>query len=464
MAGRKLIAVAVAACAVAASGAAASSASAEVVWLCKPGEADNPCRDSLETTVYDTRGNSQLANPPLPANPPIDCFYVYPTVSEQRSRNANKDKDEQVRAIAKYQAARFSQTCRVYAPMYRQQTLGGLAAGGSPEALEIAYSDVAEAWREYLARENGGRGVVLIGHSQGTRMLRQLVRKEIDGAPAVRKRLIAGLLLGGNVTVRRGQPAGGDFQNVPACTRGNQLGCVIAFSTFNEPPPDNSRYGRPPAEDTSGFGFPGGPDYEVLCTNPASLGVNERRALTTYMRSEPFPGILGALLVEMYGGPQPSAPTPWLQPRDHYTGRCETSNDANVLMLEPIDGARKLNAAPDPSWGLHLADGNIALGDLVATVERQTVAYLAVGMRATYARGARRCARGRVRLSATGASVSRVDFKRGRQLLKRDRAAPFRMTVSPRRMRRGTVNRLRAIAYRADGTRAVRSRPVRTCG
>ena len=28
-------------------------------------------------------------------------------------------------AIARYQAARYSQVCQVYAPMYRQQTLGG---------------------------------------------------------------------------------------------------------------------------------------------------------------------------------------------------------------------------------------------------------------------------------------------------------------------------------------------------
>jgi hypothetical protein len=129
-----------------------------------------------------------------------------------------------------------------------------------------------------------------------------------------------------------------------------------------------------PAEDTSGFGFPAGPGYEILCTNPASLGANERAPLSTYLRSEPFPGLLGALLVEMYGGPPPSADTPWLQPQDHYTGRCEQREGANVLMLEPIGDARKLNPAPDPSWGLHLADANIALGDLVAVVERQIAA------------------------------------------------------------------------------------------
>ncbi|MDQ4125593.1 MAG: DUF3089 domain-containing protein, partial [Actinomycetota bacterium] len=280
----------------------------------------------------------------------------------------------EVVAIARYQAGRFAQACRVFAPVYRQQTLGGLALGGSAESLRLAYSDVEEAWREYLTRDNGGRPFVLIGHSQGTRMLRQLVRAEIDPRPEVRSRLVSAILLGGNVLVRKGQTAGGDFQHVPACTAPDQLGCVVAWSTFNETPPSNSRYGRPPSEDTSGFGLPYGPEYEVLCTNPASLGANERREVTTYLRGEPFPGIIGGLMTVMYGGPQPSAPTNFLRPADRYTAACETREGANVLMLEPIGSSRRLNPSPDPSWGLHLADGNIALGDLVALVERQVAA------------------------------------------------------------------------------------------
>ena len=362
--------------------AGASAAQAEVVWLCQPGAEPNPCAESLETTVEEPDGTSHVENPPPAANPAADCFYVYPTVSQQPSRNADKSKDPAVVAIARYQAARFAQTCRVFAPMYRQQTLGGLAAGGSPEALQLAYSDVEEAWRAYLAEHNDGRPFVLIGHSQGTRMLRRLLRDEIDPRPDLRRRLVSALLLGGNVSVREGQVAGGDFQNVPACTTAGQRGCVVAWSTFNETPPSNSRYGRVPAEDTSGFGFPAGPGYEVLCTNPADLAGNERRELVTYMRSEPFPGILGLLLIEMYGGPQPSAPTPWLRPRERYTGACERRDGANVLMLESIGDARKLNPAPDPSWGLHLADGNIALGDLVRVVQDQ-IATLPVAKKAS---------------------------------------------------------------------------------
>ena len=93
-----------------------------------------------------------------------------------------------------------------------------LAEGGvSPAALDLAYGDVLSAWQDYMAHYNNGRGVVLIGHSQGTMMLIRLVTSEIDPNPSVRARLVSALLIGGNVKVAVGQDVGGDFQNVPAC-------------------------------------------------------------------------------------------------------------------------------------------------------------------------------------------------------------------------------------------------------
>jgi hypothetical protein len=457
-------------------------AGADVVWLCKPGAEPNPCRESLETTVHSSSGESRVENPALPSDPPIDCFYVYPTVSGQPSTNANKDKDPELNAIARYQAARYSQVCRVFAPVYRQQTLAGLGAGGSAAALQLAYGDVREAWTDYLTHENHGRGFVLIGHSQGSRMLRGLLRREIESRSDVRRRLISAVLLGGNVTVRKGQRIGGDFQYVPACAAADDTGCAIAWSTFNETPPFNARYGRVPASDDSGFGFPTGSDYEILCTNPASLSSNLRSPLQTYLRSEPFPGLLGVLLVEMYGGPPPSAPTPWLQPRDHYTGRCERRDGANVLMLEPIAGARRLNPAPDATWGLHLADGNIALGNLVEVVGRQARAFLAAGaagtakpkprlaLRLRHRRGrdaqGRRCARPPIEASLVGTgrrNLRRVDFRLGGRLLRRDRTAPFETKFGRSRLRSGRVNRITALAQLKDGRTVRLAGRVRVC-
>lgn len=394
------------------SAGAPQAAQADVVWLCRPGQQPNPCRESQRTTIYEADGSSRVEDKPLPANPPVDCFFVYPTVSGQQSTNANKDKDEELIAIARYQAARFSERCRIYAPVYRQLTLVSIAGGTQQQREEggkLAYSDVREAWRSYLANDNRGRGVVLVGHSQGTRMLRQLLRQEIDPNPVVRGRLVSGILLGNNVLVRKGRRAGGDFNNTPACSHTGETGCVIAFSTFFDPPPPNSRFGRSPASDTTGAGLPAGPDYEVLCNNPASLARNARTPLTSYARSEPFPGFLGVLFTQTYGGPPPSAPTPWLRPSERYTGQCVREGGAHTLRLAPIGSARRLNPAPDPTWGTHLVDVNIVLGELVDEVGAQTRAYLASARRRCLARRAPigRRGVGRIRLGRSGAQLTR---------------------------------------------------------
>jgi len=163
--------------------------------------------------------------------------------------------------IALYQAARYSQYCRVFAPMYRQVTVPFLfrTASESRSALVLPYQDVLAAFRAYLHRYSHGRGFVLIGHSQGAFLLRELVAKAIDPHAALRRRLVAAILLGGNVLVRRGSDVGGDFKHIPACLHPGQLGCVIAFSTFDQTPPANSFFGRAPA------------GKQVLCTNPAAL-------------------------------------------------------------------------------------------------------------------------------------------------------------------------------------------------
>jgi GH25 family lysozyme M1 (1,4-beta-N-acetylmuramidase) len=354
-------------------------AGGDTVWLCEPGVEPNPCRESLATTVNDGSGGSRVENPGLARRPKIDCFYVYPTVSEDPGANSDLSIDPEHVAIARYQAARFSHRCRVWAPMYRQRTLAAIAAGSTEqqaESLRLAYGDVRAAWRDYLANHNDGRGVVLIGHSQGTTMLRALIREQIDPRRSARRRLVSAILLGGNVTVREGARAGGDFERVPACTKPRRLGCAIAFSTYNETPPENSRFGRPTANASSAaFGFPTGEGYEVLCTNPAALG-GGRRPLTTIVRTEPYPGVIGALLLHTYGGPPPSAETPWVVPGDHYTGECAEEDGANFLSIEPVGSARTLNPSPDPSWGLHLVDVNIALGELVEVVHRQKRAYV----------------------------------------------------------------------------------------
>jgi hypothetical protein len=371
-----LAALAVLAAACLALLAAPLGARAATTWLCKPGTNPDPCVGSLQTTVTDSAGQSHVENPRNAKRPPIDCFYVYPTVSDDKGTNSDLSIDPEEIAIAKFQASRFSERCRVFAPMYRQLTLQAIFGGAPPAAaVDLAYSDVRRSWKDYLRRYNHGRGVVLIGHSQGSGMLEQLIRQKIDPSKAARRQLVSAILLGGNVTVKQGSNVGGVFRHVPACRSARRTGCVIAFSTFNQTPPDNALFGKPGAV-SDFFGQSGRTDLQVLCTNPAALRGGSA-PLHTLAPTIPFPGTLGAGVSILYNGSPPTAPTPWVEPQDHYTGQCVQSNGANVLMISPVGGARQLTPVPDATWGLHLADANIALGNLVDDVGSETKAFLA---------------------------------------------------------------------------------------
>jgi hypothetical protein len=356
--------------------AGAAGAQAKTTWLCKPGPASNPCAVGLGTTVISPTGETQGALTPAKAkHPKIDCFYVYPTVSDQKTPQATKKIDPEERSIALYQAARYSGECRVYAPMYRQITLAGLLKPTSvTKAMTAsAYNDVRDAWRDYLKHDNKGRGVVLIGHSQGSFVLRQLIAKEIDKDATVRRRLVSAILLGGNVLVKKGSDKGGDFQNVKACRSATQLRCVVAFSTFNAVPPTNAVFGRADAQPTTINAKPV-PNTEVLCTNPAALSGGSA-PITSLYPSTPFaPGTTIGALTTQVGLPTPAISTPWIEAQA-YSAECSGEGGANVLRITGQPGAPDLHALPDATWGLHLVDANIALGDLITLVHREAAQY-----------------------------------------------------------------------------------------
>jgi Protein of unknown function (DUF3089) len=336
------------------------------VWLCRPGLARNPCALSPAATVLAPDGAViGMEHPRVPAHPPIDCFFVYPTVSDQQTANANLHIDPEERAIAEIEASRFSQVCRVWAPMYRQITLFAIDHPSviTPEAHTIAYEDVRDAWTDYLEHHNHGRGVVLIGHSQAAKVLRQLIQEEIEPRPSSLRRLVSALLIGGNVIVPRGQDVGGDFKNVPACRSTTQTGCVVAYSTFNQPPPPDARYGR--AQHAT---------RQVLCTNPAAIGGGDG-PLRTYLRAAPFPGSLEQQFLSQLG-PLPSVRTPWISEPNDYRGSCVDSGGVSRLQLTADPAAPVLTPTPNPTWGLHLDDIPLALGSLTRLVGEQATAWL----------------------------------------------------------------------------------------
>ncbi len=351
-------------------------------WICSP--ASDDCIDGVTPVAVAADGTLTPADPDdyITTDPPIDCFYVYPTISRDPGINSDLAPHEEETWVTRNQAAPLTTGCRVFAPIYRQVTLTGLARRASgteigPEAREAAYADVLAAWNFYLEHDNNGRGVVVVGHSQGSGLLTRLIAEAIDADPAARDLLVSAFLAGSNVQVPVGEDVGGVFQNVPLCRAADQIGCVVAWVSFRStsPPPDDALFGG------------GGDGAEAACGNPAALAGGPAE-LRSYFPANHDLNILS----------NSTAGTPWVDPAaldtatyDAYdsvelpgllSGECVSRDDFNYLEVtvnaDPADPrADDIPGNLTPQWGLHLVDINIVMGDLQALVDSQGAAWLA---------------------------------------------------------------------------------------
>jgi hypothetical protein len=353
-------------------------------WLCRPGRAGDACAIDLTTTVVVPGGKITRETFTANAMAPIDCFYVYPTVSADQATNSDMAIGPEEQNVIRQQFARFGSQCRTFAPMYRQVTLTGLRAAMAPGgklALDQSpgYDDVLAAWNYYLKNDNNGRGVVIIGHSQGAIVLTRLIAEEIDGKP-VQSRLVSAILMGTSVPVPKGKDLGGAFKNIPLCRSAEQTGCLITFATFRStlPPPANTLFGR-----VTGEGM------EAACTNPAALAGGSA-PLHSYLTGQ------GALIAS----PAPvkhqwvkdgaAVDTPFVSVPGLLSAKCASNEHANFLEItvnadpgdpraDDIPGDLGGAARPQANWGLHLVDVNLTMGNLLDIVSRQSKAYVAKG-------------------------------------------------------------------------------------
>jgi len=339
-------------------------------WLCLPGRAD-VCSRPLATTALNPNGYGSTGQSAVAKDPPVDCFYVYPTVSRDQGLNSDLQPAEETGA-AEVQFTRFAGVCRTFAPLYRQMTLGAVAAFSAgadiSAAAALAYRDVAASWRNYLATKNGGRPFVLIGHSQGSLMLQMLITNEIENNPAVAARMKLAILPGFNTIVPQGKLVGGTFKKTPLCSRSGQTGCVISWVSFREK-------NIPPAGAI--FGVADRPGMTVGCVNPARPGAADWVPLDSYWytrSSLPVPG--GPIAWSSEGPP----PTPFVRTDGLVSAKCMTDGQRGYLWVrtnhkpgekwtDRIGGEVGVLNMFLPGWGMHLSDVYEAQGDLIREVE-----------------------------------------------------------------------------------------------
>ena len=350
-------------------------------WLCLPGRNDL-CSAPLATTALNPNGYGSTGPSPVAKAAAIDCFYIYPTMSRDAGMNSDLTPgDGEEKAAAVSQFARFSGVCRTFAPLYRQMTLGAVAAAAAGADVSkpamLAYGDVRSAWKEYLAKYNQGRPYVLIGHSQGSLMLQMLIANEIEGKPEARRMELA-ILPGFNLLVPQGKLSGGTFKTIPICSRAGETGCVMSWVSFREKnvPPTGAI-----------FGVANKPGMTVACTNPANPGSTDWVALDSYWNARsalPVPG--GPIQWSSEGAP----PTPFLRTEGLVSARCvndgprgylsiRTNADPNDKRTDRIGGEVAILGMFIPGWGMHLSDVSAPMGDLIERVSALNGAKSASG-------------------------------------------------------------------------------------
>ena len=347
-------------------------------WLCRPGRTD-PCTADQSATIVKADGSRSIETFTATADAKFDCFYVYPTVSLDPTPNSDMVAGQEEKLVAAFQAARFTKHCRVFAPLYRQVTLTALRSImlGKPVAADraLAYNDVKAAWQQYLEYDNHGRGVVLIGHSQGSGVIKALVADAIEGTP-VQKQIISVLIPGTNVAVPEGKDVGGDLKSTPLCHRAGDTGCVVSYVTFraDAPPPANSRFGVVPQ-----------PGMVAACVNPAAL-IGGSPTTDAYL------GAHGAGLASARQGPWSEGggevTTPFVKVPGLLSAACAASGKFNYLAVtvhgnpadkrtDTIVGDVVVGDAILKDWGLHLIDMPVVMGNLVELSDAQAKAWAA---------------------------------------------------------------------------------------
>jgi hypothetical protein len=346
-------------------------------WMCHPSlaVADNICAGDLDATLVFADGSQEVKEHTAATAPEVDCFYVYPTVSSDSGGNSDLEAGELELSTTFGQVALYSRFCRIFAPVYRQYTISSIFSDAVEGDLELAYGDVVDSFKQYMASENNGRGFILVGHSQGSRHLLRLIAETIEMDEYLLEHMIAAHLLGWSIYTPEGADVGADFQQVAVCRTADQTGCVVNYSSYRNSDPflaaGDARYGNP--RDGA----------SAICTHPAALSGGSAN-LDAYFSIERFP-LMDPRADGPYANPDQAPPinTPWYKMPGFLSGECRVDPNG-ISYLEVTAHADPTDPRADDfngeflgnNWGLHLTDLNIAQGDLVNLGSSQARAWL----------------------------------------------------------------------------------------
>ena len=184
-----------------------------------------------------------------------DLFFVHPTGFYAKSWNEslnmkhlNPASLEQTNNwMLATQASAFNESCRIYAPHYRQAHLESFFCNKveGRKALDFAYNDVKAAFYDFLYRiqkynhdNKTGREkscsssrtpFILASHSQGGWHLMRLIEEEIDCNPTLRSRVICIYLIGSRMPIKKFE----EYVFFKPSSKPNDINCIIGWDTVS---------------------------------------------------------------------------------------------------------------------------------------------------------------------------------------------------------------------------------------
>ncbi len=161
-------------------------------------------------------------------------FFLHPTTFTDResefwnddlSNEALKNKTDRTTILL--QASAFNRF-PLYAPRYRQANIRSYFTTDTASALaafDLAYTDVKNAFEEFLKQIGPSKPFILASHSQGSTHAINLLKDYVDGKP-LQPRLVAAYIIGMRIP--------DDFTSLKMCSDSSETGCMIGWRTYRK--------------------------------------------------------------------------------------------------------------------------------------------------------------------------------------------------------------------------------------
>jgi hypothetical protein len=167
----------------------------------------------------------------------VDVFFLHPTTfTKKRFKKISNASIDDAYLNAKtdysailYQASVFNQQCRVFAPRYRQAHINNFFKKDKEKAalaFEQAYQDVKTSFEYYLRVWNGGRPIIIAGHSQGSFLAERLLKEYFEKTD-LKNKLVAAYIIGWPVPKEY-------FSSLKMCEDSLQTGCICSWRTLKK--------------------------------------------------------------------------------------------------------------------------------------------------------------------------------------------------------------------------------------